>query len=93
VINWFSVFINALWIIGLAVLLASFSYHYWLAAEEKRPLKVQLNQPPFQKTLWLGFLLITFGLIGTSQRPWETVIWTFFALYSVYNLITLFKHS
>lgn len=93
VINWFSVFINLFWILGLAVLLASFSYHYWLAGEEKRPLKVQLNQPAFQKAFWFGTLLISIGLAGTSQRLWEIGIWTIFALICLYNLFTLFKHQ
>lgn len=91
VINWFSVFINLFWIVGLAVLLAAFSYHSWLAREEERPLKIQLNQADFQKYFWLALILIAIGLAGTSQRIWEIVIWTIFALLSIYNLFTLFK--
>lgn len=93
VINWFSIFINLFWILGLAVILASFSYHYWLAGEEKRPLKVQLNQPSFQKPFWVGILLISIGLAGTSERTWEIGIWTIFALICLYNLITLIRHQ
>jgi len=93
VIDWFSVFINLFWILGLAVLFASFSYHYWLAGEEKRPLKVQLNQSSFQKTFWFSIILISIGLAGTSQRYWEIGIWTIFALICLYNLYTLFRRS
>jgi hypothetical protein len=93
VINWFSVFINSFWILGLAVILAAFSYHYWLAGEEERPLKVQLNHPTFQKTFWSGILLISIGLAGTSQKLWEIAIWTIFTLICCYNLFTLIKHQ
>jgi len=91
VINWFSVFINLFWILGLAVILASFSFHYWLAGEEKRPLKAQFNQPAFQKPFWVGILLISIGLAGTSEQLWEIGIWTIFALICMYNLFTLIR--
>ncbi len=93
VINWFSVFINSFWILGLAVLLASFSYHYWQAGEEKRPLKAQLDSPSFLAAFWSGFILIGIGLAGTSGQIWETSIWTFFTLLCLYNLITLVRAS
>lgn len=93
VIDWLSLFINSFWIIGLAVLLASFSYHYWLAVESRHPLRAQLKEPPFLKLFWLSFLLIAIGLVGTSQKVWEILIWTFFALLCVYNLFTLFRAS
>ena len=93
VINWFSVFINSFWILGLAVLLASFSFHYWQAEEEKRPLRAQLDSPSFLITFWSGLILIGIGLAGTSGQIWETGIWTFFALLCLYNLITLVRAS
>ena len=91
VINWFSVFINSFWIVGLAILLASFSYHYWLAGEDKQPLRSLLNGASFLKPFWLSLVFIGLGLAGTSQRPWEIAIWTFFTLLSLYNLFTLSK--
>jgi hypothetical protein len=93
VIDWFSVAINSLWILGLSILLASFSYQYWLAAEVKRPLRAQLNTAPFLKSFWLSFSLIGAGLVGTSQAWWETGIWTFFTLLALYNLFTLVRRS
>ena len=87
VINWFSVFINSFWIIGLAILLAAFSYHYWLADQENRRLREQLNQPAFQKLFWLSFIFIGIGLAGTSQTGWETGLWIIFTLFSIVNTI------
>jgi hypothetical protein len=91
VINWLSLVINSFWIFGLAVLLAAFSYHYWLAIENNRPLRVQLNELSFLKHFWLSFLLIGIGLVGTSREIWEILIWTFFTLLCLYNLFTLLR--
>jgi hypothetical protein len=93
VIDWFSVAVNSLWILGLAILLASFSYHYWLATEEKRPFRAQFSVSSFLIPVWLGFSFIGLGLVGTSQSWWETGIWTFFTLLSLYNLFTLVRRS
>lgn len=91
VIDWFSVAINSLWILGLAILLASFSYQYWLATEEKRPLRGQLSTPAFQRTVWLSLTLIGVALAVTSQTGWERVLWTIFILLSFFNLFTLMR--
>lgn len=93
VIDWFSVFINLFWILGSAIILAAFSYHFWLAGEEKRPLRIQLNYASFQKAFWTGVLLISVGLAGTSERLWEIVIWTIFALICFYSLFKLLRNQ
>ena len=85
VINWPSVIINSFWILGLAILLATFSYHYWLAGEENRRLRDQLNHPTFQRIYWLSFVFIGIGLAGTSQKAWEMIVWIIFILFSVVN--------
>lgn len=87
VINWLSVLINSFWIIGLSILLAAFSYHYWLANQENRRLKEQLEQPAFQRLFWLSFVFIGVGLAGTSQQVWESVVWIIFTLFSVVNTV------
>lgn len=74
-IDWRSLIFNAFWIVGLAVLLAGISYHYWEASQERRPLREQLNQLSFSRVFWISFILISVGLAGTSQRLWETAIW------------------
>ena len=93
VIDWFSLFTNSFWIFGLAVLLASFSYHYWIAGEHSKSLRAQLRETSFLKFFWLSFLLIGIGLAGTSREVWEILIWTFFTLLCLYNLFTLLRAS
>ena len=92
VIDWFSVFINSFWIIGLALLLAGFSYHHWLAKELGRPIKDQLNGRSFQQVFWISMLFVGIGLAGTSQRWWETAVWVLFILNSLINLFSIYKH-
>ena len=93
VIDWRTVWTNGLWIAGTAVLLATFSYTYWLARVEARPL-AEINQKPVYNFLfWLGFLLVLLGLIFTSSRWWETAVWLLFTGWAVWNLIASLKNS
>jgi len=90
-IPWWSVFFNGLWIVGLAVLLAGFSYHYWLAQQEDRRLIEQLQGSAFRKFFWLGLAFVGGGLAGTSDEAWELIIWNLFTGYCLLNLILILK--
>ncbi len=86
-INWLSILINSFWILGLAILLAAFSYHYWQASLKNQQLRVQLNQASFLRSFWFGLTLISIGLAGTSATTWETIIWVGFTLLNLVNLV------
>lgn len=88
-INWQSVLFNSLWIVGLALLLAGFSYSYWAARDGKRPLSHQLASVEFLAPFWAGMLLFCAGLAGTSERVWEIILWGLLALFSIFNLARL----
>ena len=90
-IDWYSVLFNSFWILGLAIMLATFSYHYWLAPLENRRLREQLDQPSFQRFFWLGFVFICLGLAGTSERLWEKGIWIIFLLIGIINAFKINK--
>lgn len=90
-INWSSLIFNSFWILGLAILLASFSYTHWLAMAERQPLATLLKQRPFQLSFWLSFTLIGLGLIGTSTPIWEIGIWILFTLLSLFNLVRAYQ--
>jgi hypothetical protein len=85
-INWQSLFFNSLWILGLSLLLAAFSYNAWLAAENDRKLRMQLSRPGFIRWVWTAVLLISIGLLGVSQQLWEIILWAVMALISVVNI-------
>ena len=86
-IPWRSLFINSLWILGLAVLLADIGFHYWLAHQAGRPLGQQLRDHGFQRYVWLGLALVGAGLAGTSGRWWEVLLWSLFTLFSIMNFL------
>jgi hypothetical protein len=82
------VFVNTLWITGMAVFLAGFSYHYWQANVQSVPLRRQFQQVAFLRTSWFGLLLVGLGLAGTSQNWWETALWLFFVSHMLYQLFS-----
>lgn len=88
-INWQSIFFNSFWVLGLAILLASFSYQYWVAGQENKRLRLQLNQPSFLRFFWLGTALIGIGLAGTSESLWEITIFILLSLFSLLNIFQL----
>jgi hypothetical protein len=90
-IDWRSVLFNSFWIFGLALVLAAFSYHYWVAGQENRQLRLQLSERRFRRPLWLALILIGIGLIGTSGQMWEMVIWGIFTLFALIIFIGLFR--
>lgn len=82
-----SVLYNSFWIVGLALLLAAFSYHYDRAQRSDRPLRTQLGARSFVIVAWTSMLLVSIGLAATSTRWWETIIWSAFAIVSAVNAI------
>ena len=93
VIEWTSVLFNGFWILGCALILAAFSYHHWQAQVEKTRTREQLKRPSFAKPFWLGFLFICLGLVTTSTRWWESIIWGIFVVLSLLNLYKVMTHK
>jgi len=88
-INWHSVILSSLWISGLALLLAGFSYRYWDASQNNWPLRAQLSRPDFLRLFWFSIFLVSIGLAGTSQQLWVMAIWVGFALFSLGTIVGL----
>lgn len=59
---WSYVFTNAVWILGLAVVLAAFGWHEFQAHTRKRRLGELLRGDTFLKPLYGGLTLVTGGL-------------------------------
>jgi small-conductance mechanosensitive channel len=86
VIDWVALLFHSAWILGLAIILAVFSYHHWQARQENRSLPEQLRTPAFTIPTQFGLALIVIGLAGTSQTTWETIIWIIILLIILLNL-------
>lgn len=76
-IDWYGVFRNGLWILGLAVALAAFSYvDWWRRVQSPRQsLRQALGWPGFQAAFSLGMVLFCAGLALDSQPWWQTALW------------------
>lgn len=81
-IDWYGVFRNALWVLGLAAVLAAFSYvDWWRRLQTPRlSLRQALGSPGFQAAASLGMVLFCVGLALSSQRWWETALWAVLGL-------------
>ena len=93
-IDWVNVAFNALWIAGLALILAAFSYHQWLAGETARRLRDVLSQPSWKLPFSAGMLLTCIGFsYGLAERWWEKTMWTALAAAYGWQLVTVFRRG
>ena len=90
-INWFSIVANALWISGLAIILAGLSYYYWLAGQLGHTYKTELNNPAFQKVVMIGLLLVGLGLMLTADNSWQMVPAAALIFITAFTLFTLYR--
>lgn len=78
-ILWGGVLSNFVWILGVAIILAAFSYNELLVYLQKAKITELVKKPSFKKPLFLGLILFTVG-VGTSSllhifsEPQETII-------------------
>jgi hypothetical protein len=62
---------NGFWIMGLAVMLATWSYAYWTAQMNDRSLSQEMSGRRYLVCLLLGLLLVSIGLIGIGKSWWS----------------------
>jgi hypothetical protein len=74
-IDWFNVLANALWILGLAVLLATVSLAHWLGGLKKKPLRQVLLGPDFHLVAAIGILVFALGFVLLVTPWWHKVPW------------------
>ncbi len=87
-IDWAGVAKNALWILGLAVILAALSYVDWWAGVNHQRLTAALRTPVFQTPFNLGMTLFATGLASTSRSWWEIGAWSALLLLFAWQTIT-----
>lgn len=91
-IDWWLVGSSALWITGLAVLLAALSYHDWLAHETGRRLRDQFKTRSWGIPFALGMTLFCTGLAAARDTPWwERALWSTLGLSFLWQLIAHFR--
>lgn len=78
VIDWLNILYNTLWIFGLALILAAFSYASWQADQQGQKLRQRLDSISFQFPLSIGLTFVSLGLTFLAQVWWERLIWLVF---------------
>jgi hypothetical protein len=79
-INWWGLFRNALWVVGLAVGLGALSIANYQAHRRKVRLRQTLAEPGFQLAFRIGMTAFCLGLLFSSRTWWEQVVWGLLAL-------------
>jgi hypothetical protein len=74
-IDWRLVLFSALWIVGLALLLAAFSFADYAAHERHTRTRAVLAEPGYQLAVNAGLVLFCLGLSGRVRAGWETALW------------------
>ena len=94
-IDWFSLFTNALWILGLAVALAVFSYGVWQKGEEKVPFATFFGRTEPKFFLLGAGILFSVGLAFNVDVTWQKAAWGILAVadlvYFVFSTVKLIK--
>lgn len=83
-IDWVFVGLNALWIFGLSLVLATLSLAFYTASYQNKKLFEVLKG--YATFLNLGMLLICLGSCGLARTGWERLLWGVLALGTVANL-------
>ena len=79
-IDWNGACIAALWIAGLAVLLATLSHARWLSGAQGLRLGAVLSTPDFSLACDLGLALFSLGLCLSARPLWQRVAWGLLAV-------------
>ena len=66
---------NGLWVLGLSLVLAALSWAHWRAPEEGEGLRRALARVGPRRAVDAGVFLFCAGLLATSWRTWERVVW------------------
>jgi hypothetical protein len=70
-----SVIVNGLWVLGLAVLLATWSYARYAASQARVKTRTKLNEFKYVLVMDLGLLLFIAGMAATESRPAARSLW------------------
>jgi hypothetical membrane protein len=71
---------NALWILGLSVLLAVWSYASYEASRAGQKVRAKLDELGYALVIDAGLLLFLVGMATTEDRWWARALWIVMAL-------------
>ncbi len=86
-IDWPGVARNALWIIGLSIVLAAWSHLRWWARRHGVRVRHAFDWPRFQVPFNAGLILFCSSLAWSSVHWWERGMWVFLGIASVWQMV------
>ncbi len=86
-IDWPGVARNALWILGLSIALAAWSYVMWDAGRRRMRLRQAFAWPLMQVSVAAGLLLFAISLSWGALTLWERVAWAVLAVAFAWQMI------
>lgn len=92
-IDWVNLGSNALWIVGLSIVLSTLSYASWAASVHNEKLTTRLKQTSIRFFLNLGGLSFCLGLAATSGVVLIAILWVVLAALFVTQLYVLKKNG
>jgi len=75
VIDIWGVVFNSLWIFGLAILLAIWSFGRYAAHKSGVRTRDKLREPRYAIGIDVGLLLFIAGMVATEERLWGRLLW------------------
>lgn len=79
VIDFRAIISGGLWILGLALILATLSWANYEAKSSHIRLREALTRPTFQRFMDFGLALFCLGLALGASRWWERALWFAFS--------------
>ena len=84
-IDWRLVGFSALWLSGLSVILAAFSFGDYTASQRRLRTREVLGWPSYQAAFNSGLVLFCLGLMGVAQVWWQQGLWAVLAAAFAYQ--------
>lgn len=75
-----AVIANGLWILGLSVILATWSYARYMAHQARVKTRAKLRELPYVLVMDLGLLLFVGGMAATEARILGRILWIIIGL-------------
>ncbi len=79
-VDWAGMGKTALWVLGLAIVLATWSWNEWWARVHKRRLRSVLGEARFQVPFSIGLLVFCVGMALSESVLWKSAVWAVLAL-------------
>jgi hypothetical protein len=92
-IDWPYVVCNALWILGLSVALAAWSYLSWWAWARGQRLRQALSLPLFVVPLSAGMLMFSVGMSWGAAHGGERALWAGLALWFAWEIVSSVRRA